>query len=149
MSEINNFNISEGKNLLDSIFIKNNQEKEDYYPIINNELYISQILSYINNNTNNIQERIDIVKTLNNIFNKNSALVFFFMKNNINLYKLLIDLYLSEDIDTNFRKTLEQLLKLITNIITANKQPIQYLCQKLSLYFDDEQDKNKKKRNIK
>ena len=145
MSEINNFNISEGKNLLDSIFIKNNQEKEDYYPIINNELYISQILSYINNNTNNIQERIDIVKTLNNIFNKNSALVFFFMKNNINLYKLLIDLYLSEDIDTNFRKTLEQLLKLITNIITANKQPIQYLCQKLSLYFDDEQDKNKKK----
>ena len=86
MSEINNFNISEGKNLLDSIFIKNNQEKEDYYPIINNELYISQILSYINNNTNNIQERIDIVKTLNNIFNKNSALVFFFMKNNINLY---------------------------------------------------------------
>ena len=60
--------------------------------------------------------------------------------NIVNLYEPLIDLYLIKDENINqYKDFLEQFLTMIRNNITLTKAPIEYLCQKMSLYFENKE----------
>ena len=147
MSEKDINEINNSKQILNSIFILDSLKNDELCPIINNKTKISELISYLKNSENNIQEKKEILKIIYNLFTQNCSLVFLFMEKNISnticFYEPLIDLYLSEEISKDDKDMVESLIKLISTKVTINKAPILYLCQKLSNYFNNS-DNNEK-----
>ena len=141
MSEKDKNEIKNLNQILNSIFISDSSENDVLCPIINDKTKISDLISFLKDTEYNIQEKIKIISIIYNLFTKNSSLIFLFMKknisNSINFYEPLVDLYLSEEISKDNNEMIENIIKLISTKVTINKAPIQYLCQKLSNYFNN------------
>ena len=142
MSEIFENDVKEGKQILASIFKSFQNDQNKLYPIIENSTNISNLLLFLKDKKNNISEKIEIIYFLFQLFKLNNVLLPVFMKkkvsNIINLYEPLIDLYFCKDEKiSQYKEIIEQFLKMIRSNITLNKAPIEYIYQKLSLYFDN------------
>ena len=152
MSESKLNNEQEGKELLSSIFYSLKTGEEEFSPIIKNSYNISNLLLYLKNKNNSIEEKAKIISTLFQLYKKNDLLIPLFMKKNItniiNLYEPLIDLYLSKEENINeYKEIIEQIIKMIRNEITLNKGPIAYIFQKLSNYFENKETEEKERLN--
>ena len=151
MSEINISDVQEGKQLLLSIFkIIENDNNKYYSPFLDDTSNITNLLLFLKDKKNKIKEKLEIIYILLYLFKINGLLVPLFMKkkisNVINFYEPLIDLYLSKDEYLNeYKETLEVLIKTIRNNITLTKSTIEYLFQKLSFFFENNESKEKEK----
>ena len=148
MTEANIINEQSGKQLLTSIFTSSQKDQNQFSPILEDSSNISNLLFFLKNKNNSFTEKAEIIFILLQLFKVNNLLLPLFMRKNItniiNLYEPLIDLYLSKDENINeYKDFLEEFLKMIRNNITLTKSPIEYLCQKMSLYFE-----NKEKEDI-
>ena len=136
------------KQLLNAIFISDSSENAELYPLIKDKTKIHNLLSFLKNRENDIQEKIETIKILYYFFTKNTPLIYLFIQNNklnaIKLYEPLIELYLSEKILDDNKEITERMIKLISKKVTMTKGPIHYLCQKLSKYFNYEQNNKEK-----
>ena len=152
MSEKDKNEIKNSNQILNSIFISDSSENDVLCPIINDKTKILDLIFFLKDTEYNIQEKIKIISIIYNLFTKNSSLIFLFMKkdisNTINFYEPLIDLYLSEEISKDNNEIIENIIKLISTKVTINKAPIQYLCQKLSNYFNNLNNNEKMEFNI-
>ena len=147
MSEKDNKYIKNGKQLLKLIFKLNSTTNPEFSPIFKNSTKISFLFNFLKNKENNIEEKIEIIQILYNLFKENTALIYFFMKKNslnkFNFYEPLIDLYLCKDISNDNKEILEKIILLIKENVTLTKSPFHYIYQKLSIYFNniDENEK--------
>ena len=147
MSEEKNFiNKQKGKEILDSLFKISKSDQNKYYPIIEDSTNISNLLYFLKDTKNNILDKARILMILLQLFKENDFLIPLFIRKNkstkINIYEPLIDLYFCNDNYINeIKELIEQLIKLICKNITLTKAPIEYLCQKLSNYFENKNNK--------
>ena len=147
MTEANIINEQSGKQLLTSIFTSSQKDQNQFSPILEDSSNISNLLFFLKNKNNSFTEKAEIIFILLQLFKVNNLLLPLFMRKNItniiNLYEPLIDLYLSKDENINeYKDFLEEFLKMIRNNITLTKSPIEYLCQKMSLYFENIEKEN-------
>ena len=141
MSEKDIIYIKNGKQKLKTIFKLNSSINYEYAPIFENSTKIPSLFNFLKNKDNNILEKIEILRNLYNLFSENTSLVLFFMKKNsfgtYNFYELLIDLYLTQGISNDNKELIEKIIFLLKKNITLTKFPFHYLCQKLSIYFNN------------
>ena len=154
MTESNLTNNNEVKMLLSSIFLTPKNDQEEFSPILKDSNNISKLVLFLKNKNKNISGKIEIISTLVQIFKNNDLLIPLFMKknitNNINFYEPLIDLYFSEEENINEHKEkIEEIIKMIRNNITLTREPIEYVYQKLSKYFENKETEEKEKLNEK
>ena len=147
MSEKEIIENKNGKQILDSIFTLDLSENSELCPQIKNKTKIPDLISFLKNKENNIQEKEEIITSLFNIFSKNISFAFLLIKNYLsndnNFFEPLIDLYLTEEISNDNREKIEKIIQLIYTKMTMTKSPIYYLCQKLSLYYENDHNKEK------
>ena len=107
---------------------------------------------FLKDKKNSIIEKGEIIISLFQLFKANGILLPSFMKkkisNVINFYEPLIDLYLTKDEDINeYKDLIEKLIKLIRSNITLTKGPLEYIYQKLTLYYDSKEGEEKERLN--
>ena len=144
MTETNIINEKNGKQILTSIFTASQKDQNQFSPILEDSSNISNLLIFLKDKKNSITEKAEIIFILLQLFKVNNILLPLFMRKNIiniiNLYEPLIDLYLSKDENINeYKIFLEEFLKMIRNNITLTKAPIEYLFQKMSIYFENKE----------
>ena len=152
MSEKNEIGIQDKKQLLKSIFQISHKDSNKLNPIIKDSTNIPHLILYLKDNKNNITEKFEIIYFLFQSFKENNQILPLFMRKNktntINLYEPLIDLYLSKDGYINeYKSLILELIKMIRNRITLTKEPIEYLYQKLSYFFENKETKDKERLN--
>ena len=145
--ETNTINEQSGKQLLTSIFTTSPKDQNKFNPILEDSSNISKLLFFLKDKKNSITEKAEIIFILFQLFKVNNLLLPLFMRKNItniiNLYEPLIDFYFSKDEYINeYKQIIEEFLKMIRNNITLTKAPIEYLCQKMSLYFENKENEN-------
>ena len=152
MTEGNTPNTQDGKQLLTSIFNVSQDDEFKISPILKDSNNISKLILFLKDKKNSIIEKGEIIISLFQLFKANGLLLPSFMKkkisNVINFYEPLIDLYLTKDEDINeYKDLIEKLIKLIRSNITLTKGPLEYIYQKLTLYYDSKEGEEKERLN--
>ena len=135
-------------NILKEIFHYSTDNSSIIFPIIKNPDNVKNFKEYMNNKHNTNKTKILLLKELKILFDQNDILILYFVKNcyikSFFFYYPIINLYLSEDINEEDLKFLEEFLILINSYITLHKQIFDFIYQKLSKFFSN---RNKKKLN--
>ena len=152
MSEINKIQTQDGKEILSLLFKSSQTDQYNFSPFIQDSANISNLILFLKDSKNNIIEKTEILIILFQLFKINNQLLPLFLRkkitDNINLYEPLIDLYLLKDEDIKeHKKIIEQFIKVISDNITMTKEPIEYIYQKLSFYFENDKTKNLERLN--
>ena len=92
-----------------------------------------------NNIYNTIMTKIQLLNYLMELFKMNNNLIFLFIKkcksNFKSFFDPLIDIYLNEYTKDNNKIIIEKLLQLIIKHVSIQKNTLEYIYQKLSIYF--------------
>ena len=152
MSEKNIIDLKDKKQLLLSIFQISKNDSNQFNPILEDSTNIPNLILFLKDSKNSITDKVEIIYILLQSFKENNQLLPIFMRkditNTINLYEPLIDLYLSkEEYINEYKSLILELMKMIRNNITMTKEPIEYLYQKLSFFFDNKESKEKERLN--
>ena len=152
MSVKNEIGIKDKKQLLASIFQISKKDSNQFNPILEDSTNIPKLILFLKENKNIITDKVELIYFLLQSFKENNQLLPIFMRKNItntiNLYEPLIDFYLSKDeYIKEYKSLILELIKMIRNNITMTKEPLEYLYQKLSFYYDNKQSKEKERLN--
>ena len=115
-------------------------------PFLNSSKNIPELIKNLISQKKSVEQKIDILITLLGYFQINENLINVFMKpifygsKFYTLLEPLFDLYISPILKSEQISLIEKIIKLILSHITISKSSIEYVYQKLSLYF---YDKNK------
>ena len=125
--------------ILKEIFNCPNENSLEIYPIIKNSDNFQKFKIYMKDKNVINSNKVLLLKKLKNLFDNNDILIPFFVNN---FYKKssyffypIINLYLSDDIDEENMKFLDEFLFLINSYIPLNKSIFEFIYQKLSKYF--------------
>ena len=130
----------EVQNILSSIFIIDNKTTP-VFPILISSKDISKSIIYLLDQDKPLEGKIFLLSTLFDFFQFNEHLINIFMRPifyKTKLYTLLnplIDLYISPSLNEDQINLIEKMIKLILSYISINKTSLEYVYQKLSLYF--------------
>ena len=141
-----NNSINEKIFLLTNIFDHLPNMTSRILPLISSSNNIRSFYSFLNYNNDSsdnycpIKEKLELLDILSKLFQMNNNLIFLFLKkckSNIkSFFGPLIDIYLNENtVDIKNKKIIEDLLLLIINNVSVNKNILDYIYQKLSKYF--------------
>ena len=135
--------------LMDSIFYHSPSEEDEFLPIIKEMKNIPNIISFINKDNNlqtNLDNNICLIFFLKNLFSENNDLIPLFIKrcnkDKKTFLESLVNLYLEESIVGQSQTLLEDLINNINFTVSVNKDIFEYIYQKLSFYFNIEQNSN-------
>ena len=133
--------------LLKEIFHFSKKDPLNIYPIVKNSDKIVDLKTYMESKDNNNKKKLFILDKLKNFFLLNKGLIPFFIEKyksiSSNFYYPIIDLYLSEDMTEENLKFLEEFLNLLNSHISISKLSLEYIYQKLGVYYRNEGGKNK------
>ena len=91
------------------------------------------------NNKNSIKIKIELLNFLMTLFKMNDNLIYTFIKkckSNIkSFFNPLIDIYLNEYTIDEYKKIIEDFLQLLVENISIQKDELEYVYQKISVYF--------------
>ena len=130
----------EVKKIFSSIFISGNKQK-DTSPFLISSNAISKLIIYLLDPNKTMEEKLDILTTLLGYFQFNENLINVFMRPIFYKFKFytliesLIDIYISPTLKSEQISLIEKIIKLILSHISISKSSIEYIYQKLSLYF--------------
>ena len=134
-------------NILTEIF-HYSTDNSSIIPIIKNPDNIIKLKEFMNNKHNNNKNKLLLLKELKKLFEQNDILILYIInkcyKKTYFFYYPIINLYLSEDINEEDLKFLDDFLFLINSYITLHKKIFECIYQKLSKFFTN---RNKKKLN--
>ena len=135
--------------LMDSIFYHSPSKEDEFLPIIKEMKNIPNIISFINKDNNlqtNLDNNICLIFFLKNLFSENNDLIPLFIKrcnkDKKTFLESLVNLYLEESIVGQSQTLLEDLINNINFTVSVNKDIFEYIYQKLSFYFNIEQNSN-------
>ena len=122
--------------IMGSIF---NSIDDKILPIIYQPEEIPSIIRYLTDDSNAISNKLQLLSILNLIFIENKMLIIHFIHKcrteNCNLIESIINIYLSENIENENKKIIENILSLIMENITLSKSIFEFIYQKLSYYY--------------
>ena len=122
--------------IMGSIF---NSIDDKILPIIYQPEEIPSIIRYLTDDSNAISNKLQLLSILNLIFIENKMLIIHFINKcrteNCNLIESIINIYLSENIENENKKIIENILSLIMENITLSKSIFEFIYQKLSYYY--------------
>ena len=111
-------------------------------PIINTSDKLYLIISYLYEDSNTIDNKLRLLSLLNSIFQENKSLIHFFTNkcktDYLNLLECIINIYLLENIGNEHKNILESLLNLIVENSTITSSIFEFIYQKFSVYFIDD-----------
>ena len=111
-------------------------------PIINSSEKINDILNFLVDDLNQLEAKLELLMILRLIFLENKTLIHHFINkcatNNLDLIEYIINIYLKEDLDINNKNILENLLNIIIENSSISKSIFEFIYQKLSFYFIDD-----------
>ena len=133
---------------LNSIFIQTKDSPPKLLPILNSSEKIPSIITFLNDNKNEIKDKISFLSSLITLFKDNKNLIPCFMdkctSNRSNLFEPLIKLYLEEKVPEEDLFKIEEIIKILIINVTTPKSTLEYIYQKLSKYFTKEGENNTK-----
>ena len=137
----------EEENPLNLIFQKNSEgETTSEFEDIQ---YIPELFKYLANTEIDPQNKVYIIEQLQIKFNTNRYLMEYFSEyENNSIYIFIFELILSSDTTEEFQKALITFLTKIRSGIEAGKEIYEYIFQKLSRIYREEDDLNPDKVNI-
>ena len=142
-NEQNNL-LSEKLFLLTNIFASLPNMSGRLLPLVSSSNNINVFFNFINYNNDtsdsiSLQTKLELIEILTKLFQMNNNLIFLFVKkcrSNIkSFFDPLIDIYLNEYTKDKNKKIIEDLLIILVDNISINKNVIEYIYQKLSQYF--------------
>ena len=111
-------------------------------PIIKISEKISFIIKYLNEESNTLNNKLKLLSLLHIIFQENKLLIHYFVTkcktDNINLLECIINLYYLEGLTNENKIIIENLLNLIVDNSSSTKSIFEFIYQKLSFYFIDD-----------
>ena len=128
------------ENILSSIFLIENKISPEF-PILLSSKNISDLIIYLINIDNPLKLKLEIITNLSTFFKNNHNLINIFMRpifynsKLITLLHPLIDIYISFPLNEEQSSVIEQFIKFILSYNSINKSSLEYVYQKLSLYF--------------
>ena len=128
------------ENILSSIFLIENKISPEF-PILLSSKNISDLIIYLINIDNPLKLKLEIITNLSTFFKNNHNLINIFMRPKfynsklITLLHPLIDIYISFPLNEEQSSVIEQFIKFILSYNSINKSSLEYVYQKLSLYF--------------
>ena len=147
-----NNNTNERVFLLTNIFhsIPNNPNR--LLPLVSSPNDINTLFSFLNYNNENTEEnntdinfqntiktKIELLNFLMSLFKMNNNLIYLFVKkckSNIKtFFDPLIDIYLNEYTVNEYKIIVEELLQLLIKNVSMQKNVLEYIYQKLSIFF--------------
>ena len=147
-----NNNINEKIFLITNIFHSYPNCPNNLLPLISSPNDIHILFSFLNYNNesteennsdvnfkNTIKTKIELINILLNLFKMNNNLIYVFIKkcksNFKSFFDPLIDIYLNEYIIGQYKTIIEELLQLIVKYVSIKKNVLEYIYQKISVYF--------------
>jgi hypothetical protein len=138
MSE-NDSNQNQSLIVLQKIF---NSLNNKIVPIINIVEELSSIINYLIDDSQEINNKLQLIFYLTLIFRENKALIHYFLSKckseNINLLECIINLYLKENIDEQNKKIIWFLFNLIIENTAVPKSIYEFIYQKMSYFYIDD-----------
>ena len=130
--------------LLKDIFIESKESSKKFYPILKSSEKIPKIINFLNDNKNQIKDKISFLSSLISLFKGNKNLIPCFMdkctSNRSNLFEPLIKLYLDEKVSEEDISIIEEIIKILIINVTTPKLTLQYIYERLSKFFTKEGD---------
>ena len=137
--------------LLTNIFHSIPNSPSRLLPLVSspNEIHVLfSFLNYKEENTNNenienihytIKTKIELLHYLMELFKMNNNLIYLFIKkcksNFKSFFDPLIDIYLNEYTQDNYKIIIEEFLELLIKYVSIQKNTLEYIYQKISIYF--------------
>ena len=134
------------ENPLNQIFKKNlNGETIEEFEAIQK---IPNFFKYLSNSEISQENKIYTIEELINKFNKNRYIIEFFSEyENNSIYIFITNLFILEDTTIELKSALINLISVIRNNIETGKEVYQYIFQKISKIYREEEDLNPDKMN--
>ena len=111
-------------------------------PIIKISEKISFIIKYLNEESNTLNNKLQLLSLFFAIFQENKLLIHYFITKckteNMNLLECIINIYYLEEITNENKSIIENLLDLIVDNSSSTKSIFEFIYQKLSFYFIDD-----------
>ena len=131
----------ENENPLDLIFQINNEGEttEEFQDI----QQIPEFFNYLKNPDIDQQKKINVIEQLQKKFNVNRYLIeYFSIYNNNSIYIFLIELFISQETTEELKIALINFISIIINNIETGKEIYEYIFQKLSKIYRNEDELN-------
>ena len=131
----------EVEKILSPIFLFYGKNTSISLPILNSLKEIPQLIQFLKDENQKIENKIELLSALITIFKTNENIILPFMRTFIfkskeyNFFEPLIDLYLIPNLKQENEILLEELFKIIITHISITKNIVEYIYQKLSFYF--------------
>ena len=138
-------NNNEVEKILSSIFLFLGKTKPKSLPILNSLKEIPQLIFFLKDNKQPLDKKMELLSTLINIFKTNENIIppfmrqIFYKSNEYIFFEPLIDLYIIPNLKKEYESLLEELFKIILTHVSVTKNALEYVYQKLSLYFTNKQ----------
>ena len=117
-------------------------------PLVSSPNEIHVLFSFLNYNEENttneniyytIKTKIELLHYLMELFKMNNNLIYLFIKkcksNFKSFFDPLIDIYLNEYTQDNYKIIIEEFLELLIKYVSIQKNTLEYIYQKISIYF--------------
>ena len=131
--------------ILSSIFLFLGKKTPKSLPILNSLKEIPQLILFLKDNKQSIDKKMNLLSTLLDIFKTNENIIPSFMRkflqksNDYIFFEPLIDLYIIPTLKKEYESVLEELFLIILTHVNITKDALEYLYQKLSLYFSNKE----------
>ena len=111
-------------------------------PIINSSDKLNTLINFLTEDSIELKVKLELLIVLRTIFLENKALIHYFVNKyttmNLNLIECIINIYLKEELDIENQKILENLLNLIIENSSISKSIFEFIYQKISFYYIDD-----------
>ena len=134
-------NNEEVDKILSSIFLFSGKPTPSSLPILNSLKEMPQLIQFLKDGKQPIEKKMDMLSTLISLFKINENIIPPFMRTFLHkskeylFFEPLIDLYIIPTLQKEHESLLEELFKIILTHVTITKIALEYIYQKLSLYF--------------
>ena len=131
----------EVEKILSSIFLFCGKTNPSSLPILNSLKEIPQLIIFLKDSKQSIDQKMDLISTLICLFKINENIIppfmrkFLFKSKEYIFFEPLIDLYIIPTLKKEHEALLNELFKIILTHVTITKNALEYVYQKLSLYF--------------
>ena len=134
--------------LLNEIFLESKSNPKNLLPILQSSEKIVNIFQFLNDNKNQLKEKINFLSSLMSLFNENNYLIPFLIDRcylkGYNLFEPLINMYLDKNISKEDLIKIEEIIKLFIINVTIPKSVLEYIYQRLSIFFGKAEENDNK-----
>ena len=119
-----------------------NSLNDKIIPIINTSEELSSIINYLIDDSQDLNNKLQLIFCLTLIFHENKILIHYFINKckseNINLLECIINIYLKENLDEPNKKIIWTLFNLIIENSAVPKSIYEFIYQKMSYFYIDD-----------